>query len=354
MSTDSRSAIQDLVIPGVIPLTYLGYAAEQGIDTLALLSEAGVRVDSSAALAAGMPVSAFEPMLELLIAKLGNERIGLEIGWRLPPTAFGSVGQAMLASATVGDALRVCHRFWPLIGRGLSLRVSFDDDACVLDFMPVFPVKERFRRIMLESTMASFHRGISILAPAAALRCEAWLDFPAPAHAALARERIPVLRYDRPASQFRAPQAVLDEPLPMANEHGLQLALAQCERELAVLQLPMRVTARVQQELRLGQSGYPDLDAMATRLHMSSRTLRRRLQEEGTQYSALVDETRRRDALRLLGNPDLDIHRIAWLLGYSEPANFTRVFRRWTGMTPTAWRAQMAEAGVQRGAGDCP
>lgn len=340
MAIDNRGPKQDLVIPGIIPLTYLGYAADQGLDALAVLREAGVRVDGTAALAAGMPISAFERVLQVILAKLGDGRIGLEIGWRLPPTAFGSVGHAMLASATVGDALRVCQRYWPLIGRGLALQVFFEDDTCVLDLVPVLSVPETFRRIMLESALASIARGFSILAPQALVQCEAWFDFPEPAHAALARERIPGIRYDMPATQFRSPVAVMDIPLPMANEPGLRAALEQCERELAMVQVPSLIAARVQQELRLGKAGYPELNALAERLHMSTRTLRRRLQEEGAQYSALLDEARRRDAIRLLANADMDIQRIALLLGYTDPANFTRAFRKWTGQTPTAWRAR--------------
>lgn len=342
MPEDVRPPRPDLVIPGIIPLTYLGYAADQGLDALALLREAGVRVDSTAAIAAGMPLSALERLMKVLLARLGNERIGLEIGWRLPPTAFGSVGTAMLASATLGDALRVCQHYWPLLGRGLALQVLVEDEQCVLDFVPAFAVPETFRRIMIESTLASVARGVSILAPQALDRCEAWLDFPAPAHAALARERIPGIRYDRPANQFRAPLAVMDTPLLMANEPGLSAALEQCDRELALLQLPAGITARVQQLLRLGPQGYADLDTVAGRLHMSARTLRRRLQDEGSGYAALLDDARRRDALRLLADPARDVAQVAGLLGYADPANFTRAFRKWTGLSPSAWRAQRA------------
>lgn len=336
---DPRTPKQDLVVPGIIPLTYLGYAADQGLDALALLREAGLRVDSTAAVAAGLPMSQMERLINVMLAKLGDARLGFEIGWRLPPTAFGAVGQAMLASATLGDALRVGQRYWPLIGGGLSLQVSIEDDTCVLDFVPTFPVPEIFRRLMLEAALAGVARAIAILAPAALPQGEGWFDFPEPSYSPVLRERIPTLRWGMPATQVRAPAAALATPLAMANEHGLRAALEQCDRELAVMQVPSRIAARVQQELRLGRDGYPSLDAVAGRLHMSTRTLRRRLKEEGAQYSALLDQARWRDAVRLLANPELDVQRIAALLGYSEPANFTRAFRKWTGKSPTAWRA---------------
>ncbi len=84
---------------------------------------------------------------------------------------------------------------------------------------------------------------------------------------------------------------------------------------------------------------------MARRLGMAPRTLRRHLKQEGTRYSTMLDAARRRDALRLLDNPSLPANRIAELLGYEDPANFTRAFRRWTGQSPSQYRRARAEPG---------
>lgn len=335
-----RAPKQDLVVPGIIPLTYLGYAADQGLDPLALLHEAGLRVDSTAAVAAGLPMSQMEPLINVMLAKLGDARLGFEIGWRLPLTAFGAVGQAMMASATLGEALAMGQRYWPLIGGGLSMQVTIEDDVCVLDFVPTFPVPEVFRRLMVEAALAGVARAIGILAPAVLPQGEGWFDFPEPSYAPVLRARISALRWGMPATQVRAPAAALATPLALANEHGLQVAVEQCERELALLGLPGRVSPRVQQALRLGADGYPALEQVAARLHLSARTLRRRLADEGAGFAVLLDEARRRDAQRLLANPALDIQQVAVLLGYREPANFTRAFRKWTGQTPTAWRSR--------------
>lgn len=337
---DTRTPRPDLVVPGIIPLTYLGYAADQGLDALALLREAGLRVDSTAAVAAGLPMSQMERLINVMLAKLGDARLGFEIGWRLPPTAFGAVGQAMLASATLGDALRAGQRYWPLIGGGLSLQVSIEGDTCVLDFVPTFPVPEVFRRLMLEAALAGVARAIGILAPTVMPLGEGWFDFPEPSYAPALRERVPALRWGMPATQVRAPAAALSTPLPMANAPGLQAAIEQCERELAMLALPGRLSPRVQQALRLGPDGYPSLEDVAARLHLSPRTLRRRLADEGTGFAALLEEARCRDAQRLLANAALDVQQVAARLGYAEPANFTRAFRKWTGQTPSGWRAQ--------------
>ncbi|MHA7152957.1 helix-turn-helix domain-containing protein, partial [Burkholderia pseudomallei] len=73
-------------------------------------------------------------------------------------------------------------------------------------------------------------------------------------------------------------------------------------------------------------------------LLMSTRTLRRRLLDAGCGYRALVDEARLRDARRLLRASDLDLKTIAARLQFNDPANFTRAFRKWTGLTPSAYR----------------
>jgi AraC-like DNA-binding protein len=73
-------------------------------------------------------------------------------------------------------------------------------------------------------------------------------------------------------------------------------------------------------------------------LGVTARTLRRRLCEEGSRYTALIDAVRLRDAVILLDNPAVEIHQIAEQLAYQDPANFTRAFRKWTGKTPSQYR----------------
>jgi AraC-like DNA-binding protein len=70
---------------------------------------------------------------------------------------------------------------------------------------------------------------------------------------------------------------------------------------------------------------------------MSERTLKRRLAEQNTSYTELLDAARRTRALELLGS-SVSIEEVSARLGYSDAANFTRAFRRWTGQSPRALR----------------
>ncbi|HVH46382.1 MAG TPA: helix-turn-helix domain-containing protein [Labilithrix sp.] len=79
-------------------------------------------------------------------------------------------------------------------------------------------------------------------------------------------------------------------------------------------------------------------EAIASAMKMSGRTLQRRLEEEGLRFSAVVDEVRERSAKRLLADDALPLAEIAYRLGFSDLAAFSRAFKRWTGMPPGAFR----------------
>ena len=82
----------------------------------------------------------------------------------------------------------------------------------------------------------------------------------------------------------------------------------------------------------------PTMMQMATELGMSTRSLRRRLAEEDTDYESLVTEVRRSLAEELLKADALRVEQIAERLGYAEVASFSRAFKRWTGLSPRAYR----------------
>jgi AraC-like DNA-binding protein len=79
---------------------------------------------------------------------------------------------------------------------------------------------------------------------------------------------------------------------------------------------------------------------IARRLHLSSRTMQRRLGEERTSYQQQLDDVRRTSARRLLANTELEPIDIAFLLGFAEPNSFARAFRAWERTTPTRWRGR--------------
>lgn len=104
--------------------------------------------------------------------------------------------------------------------------------------------------------------------------------------------------------------------------------------------MPESLSARVSQLLMRDVAKYDRLEVTAKALHMSPRTLQRKLAEHGTTLRTLADESRRARALALIETGH-SIAEIAWLLGFAEPSVFHRVFRRWTGTTPELYRREL-------------
>lgn len=95
------------------------------------------------------------------------------------------------------------------------------------------------------------------------------------------------------------------------------------------------VEAHLEPRLAAGPLG---IDAVARELGYSRQTLYRRLKAEGVTFEEVLDGLRRRVALRLLCDDGLSVKEAAWRLGFSDPAAFSRAFKRWTGAAPTAAR----------------
>lgn len=153
---------------------------------------------------------------------------------------------------------------------------------------------------------------------------------------------LPQCRYDQAHVQLVFPAILLVRSLPMADPAALRRAREHCERELALLDAGRRdICARVRLELERQEQRFPNLEEVATRLHLSSRSLKRHLHDAGTSFRQLLGQARQRQALRLLRRPEVSLQRIALYLGYSDPTNFTRAFKRWTGEPPSDTRARL-------------
>jgi AraC-like DNA-binding protein len=147
------------------------------------------------------------------------------------------------------------------------------------------------------------------------------------------------LRFEQPACGFVLPAVALDTLLPTADPHLHDLVTKHADLLLAELPVAESFTARVRELVTAGlPNGTAGAPHVASALHVSSRTLARRLEEEGTSFKDLTEQIRKNLALRYVGQTDLAFSEVAFLLGFSQTTAFHRAFKRWTGQTPLDYR----------------
>lgn len=315
-------------------------AEERGLNRTELLVDAGLPGDLLDDPAGRLSLLETWSIFDALLQATGDPLLGFEAARRLPLTAHGSLGYALICASTPRQAVEVLQRFWHLRGRGVLMNHHETPDGLFFEVTPEVPIPTRLRDLLFGSMLTSMVGGMGFVLPDLAGDAEIWLQGPPPEGLESFAGPLPRLRFQMPRAGIALPVSKqrLDQPLPTANPEAFNQAIAQCERESALNDIGDDVLAPVRAALTPGDDGYPTPEVLAETLNLSPRTLRRRLHEHGHSYKQLLEEARRRDSHQLLARPELEVRQVAAMLGYTDPANFTRAFKSWTGMAPSGWR----------------
>ncbi len=143
----------------------------------------------------------------------------------------------------------------------------------------------------------------------------------------------------RNAIVFRAADA--QRPFVTRNAELLAMLAPQFEEELKLENGDQNFVERVRIAMQEKLTGRrPTIDDIADALHISCRTLQRRLQDEGLSFQRVLEEARHQLARHYLNNSVLELNEAAYLLGYEDANSFVRAFRTWEGIPPARWREQ--------------
>lgn len=264
--------------------------------------------------------------------------LGLEAGTRYHFTAYGILGFAIISSPDLRSAMDVALRYLNLTyaynhitseeGENEML-LLFDDSAIPEDVRQFLLERDAAAALILQREMFSS----SLVPRRVSLRCRR------PDYAEQFTQLFRVEpRFGAVRNEVALDAAVLDSPLPQANESSRRMAEEQCRKLLAARKVRSGLAERVRDRI-LHQPGHiPQMTVVAGDLLLTPRTLRRRLLEEGTSYKALTDEVRETLAEELLSAANLSVEQIAERLGYSEAASFIHAFKRWKGRPPHSYR----------------
>lgn len=264
--------------------------------------------------------------------------LGVEAGMRYRFTTFGMLGFAMAASPDAWTALELALRYFPLTFAFTRFHVASDPEETVVT-VEIDDVPEDLRAFVLARDCAALLRVRSDLDPAAGPVIELGFDFSAPREAAAHRA---VLGFDpvfgRAATTIRLRSADLSRPLPTADPVARAAAEEQCRLLLDRRHARTGLAPMIRHRLARDSRVMPTMETMADALCTTVRTLRRRLEDEGTTFTTIRSEVREALAEELLTGTDLSIEAISDRLGYSEPTGFINAFKSWKGATPFTWR----------------
>jgi AraC-like DNA-binding protein len=244
----------------------------------------------------------------------------------------------VVASKTFLDALRFANKAYAVINPSIRLAIFEGKDHVNVDLEQTIPWEET-HVFILDTFMTVCHELVSLFDSEIATEMSYFVNYPRPPGPDVYAECISgTLVFDCSFPRISIPKTFCHRPLPMHNP----TAVVEAEKEL--LRLLDRIQPRAKllfkiKELaacRLGE--IPALDAVAASLHLSPRTLSRRLKAIGTSYNEIVSNERQRHACACLCANNLNIDQIASQLGYRDPSNFSKAFKSWTGLSPSQFR----------------
>jgi len=276
-----------------------------------------------------------------LLQLTADPLLGLELGRAYNAQSYGLFGYAFLSAPTLRQAMAIVSSYGPLTFT--LFRVAFRETAAegILQFS---------RDLEIPDDLFAYYVDRDVAAALAA--GEPGLQSPfrptgvTLMHNGQGREAAyrdffgcPV-SFNGPRSEVRFDAAALDTPMPLQDAETSAICQQQCQLLLARMSKSGGFVERVRQCIVARPGYFPDIDQVADKLHITGRTLRRKLSAEGSSYQQILADVRYELAREYLATSKLSIEEIAAMLGYSSPGNFTHAFKRWHGSPPRQYRQE--------------
>ena len=281
-------------------------------------------------------------LLETAVDLAQDPCLALRLGKMVGIASFGPFGFALMSCANLRESIQLLVRYGQLSFE--HFWGAHEHDGGLLLRAKLAVGTERRRQLVTElslSNISAVGRSLYGKQVERAEGVEIQLNYSRPEHIACYKRAFsnPV-KFDCEHSQLFLPAHVLDTPVKTANRSEHVVFHQQCEEMLRGLDSAEKTTAAVRQLLIQSAGDFLDIAQVAEHLHVSERTLRRKLEAESTSFRVIVEQVRDLLAREYLAETALTVAEIAHLLGYSVTVNFRRAFVRWNGVTPSEYRKQ--------------
>lgn len=279
------------------------------------------------------PIERWSLMLQRASTHLRDPLLGLHLGQTITPRHLGVLGYVILGCDNLAAALERLERYQRLIADYAVMSRRIGENYVDL----VWGSEQESPGALVDETgitvLIQFSRGLARKA-GGPIRVQFVNPQPEDVQPYLDYFGCPVL-FDQPETLVRVGMDLLMQPLKSADPGLIAVMERQADQLLAQLPQEEEIIEQVRKATaRLLHDGEPDMEAVASKLHSSSRTVQRRLKAAGSSFRQELAFVRRQMAETYLRDQRLSIADIALLLGYSEHSAFSRGYKEWTGKTP--------------------
>ena len=287
---------------------------------------------------ARLPLRISQESLSVAADRLGDPMLGLKMGQGL---CFGSGGvfdYAVRSASTVHDSMAVALRYGTLLASPFSVALEKHGRQCVIRIYDEVP----WRSVNGDFALSAWYRTHTSDELPRGAHPEVWFPYATPVDVSVYERAFPgtALRFNAPCFGLAFDRRFEAAPMPVSDPVVHAMMCARADALLADLKqagsLTLVVRRLIGQALRDGE--VPVVEHIARRIHMSHRTVSRKLEQEGTNFATELDSARRDLAMTLVRQSTLPLSDVAYRVGFSHAESFFRAFRRWTGVTPQSYR----------------
>lgn len=281
----------------------------------------------------------------------GND-LGLLVGCRIHASCYGMYGYALLCAESLEQAFNTAVRYHRLSNGMMDVQWITADGVASWVFpnredLSLPGLDEPIYRFLIDLQFAIHATVVKDVMGAWCVPARAQLSGAAPPHAATMATMLECpVEFEQARNMLSYPAAWLARAPQLANPITAAQMSIQCARLLEQFRWQAGLTRRVYQELTRTPGRFPEVELIAENLCMTSRTLRRRLEAEGTSYSELLANVRQALAIDYLSSTQLSVEDVATTVGFSDAVGFRHAFKRWTGKTPNEYRRERSTAGT--------
>lgn len=279
----------------------------------------------------------------------GRSDIAFEFGRRIKMNSHDLLGYGLISCPNMDGFLRMASRHYHLMTETWTLRYHRWPEGGEAVYTPLVALSSVTLPFYLEALAMAQQVQMELMLGKHHLPYDFHLSMAAPVHVERYRALAPARFHFNPAAapglRVIMPAALLDQPLPLANDDVMRDIDARCT---ALGRTPPRSDvgwpAYIMAALRETQGAQVTLEDIARRVNVSARTIDRHLKKEGIGFRELSDKVRFERACDLLCMPGSSVTEVAAQLGFSDAANFSRAFKRVLGMSPGEYQRNSTSA----------